>query len=90
MCNLYTLKRSAEEVASFFGLRTVGAAPNVPDDILPGYPGLVVREDAGERLLESMVWGFPLRLRTMKPDSKCGFQPKPAGYSDLKSAGVPT
>jgi hypothetical protein len=24
----------------------------------------------GERVLQSMVWGFPLRLKGMKPDSK--------------------
>jgi hypothetical protein len=24
----------------------------------------------GERVLQSMAWGFPLRLKRMKPDSK--------------------
>jgi putative SOS response-associated peptidase YedK len=70
MCNLYTVKRSAEEVAAFFGVRQSGAAPNIPDDILPGYPGLVIRQEAGEHLLETMTWGFPLRLKTMKPEAK--------------------
>lgn len=41
MCNLYRLRRSAEEVASFFGVKPGVAAFNVPDDILPAYPGLV-------------------------------------------------
>ncbi|HEV2651685.1 MAG TPA: SOS response-associated peptidase family protein [Rhizomicrobium sp.] len=81
MCNLYTVKRSAAEVAAFFGVTAAGAAPNVPDEILPGYPGLVVREDQGARVLESMVWGFPLRLREMRPDAK----PKPVNnIADLK------
>ena len=31
---------------------------------------MVIREADGERVLESMVWGFPLRLKGMKPDSK--------------------
>jgi putative SOS response-associated peptidase YedK len=70
MCNLYTVKRSAEEVAAFFGVKQVGAAPNIADDILPGYPGLVVRQEADEQLLETMTWGFPLRLKTMKPEAK--------------------
>jgi putative SOS response-associated peptidase YedK len=48
-------------------------ALNVPEETLPGYPGMVIREADGERALESMVWGFPLRLKGMKPDSK----PKP-------------
>jgi putative SOS response-associated peptidase YedK len=34
---------------------------------------MVIREADGERVLESMVWGFPLHLKGMKPDSK----PKP-------------
>jgi len=43
---------------------------NLPEETLPGYPGMVIREADGERVLESMVWGFPLRLKAMKPDSK--------------------
>jgi hypothetical protein len=43
---------------------------NVPEETLPGYPGMVIRESDGERVLESMMWGFPLRLKGMKPDSK--------------------
>jgi len=27
-----------------------------------------VREEAGQRILQSMVWGFPLRLNFMKPE----------------------
>ena len=45
-------------------------ALNVPEVTLPGYPGMVIREADGERVLQSMVWGFPLRLKAMKPDSK--------------------
>lgn len=73
MCNLYTVKKSRDEVAALFRARPSVVPENVPDDILPGYPGLVVREADGERILQSMVWGFPLRLKTMKPGSK----PKP-------------
>jgi putative SOS response-associated peptidase YedK len=72
MCNLYTAKKSAAEIAATFGAQ----APlglNLPEEVYPGYPGLVLREAADGRRLESMVWGFPLRLRGMKPESK----PKP-------------
>lgn len=46
-----------------------------------GYPGLVVREDAGARVMQSMVWGFPLRLKTMSQSAK----PKPVNnIADLQ------
>jgi hypothetical protein len=31
-------------------------ALNVPKDTLPGYPGMVIREADGERVLQSMMW----------------------------------
>ena len=71
MCNLTTVRKSAAEVARHFGVRTPpDVALNVPEETLPGYPGMVIREADGERVLEFMVWGFPLRLKGMKPDSK--------------------
>lgn len=73
MCNLYTVRKSRDEVAKTFRARSLPVEPNLPDDILPGAPGLVVHEADGERVLQSMVWGFPMRFATMKPGSK----PKP-------------
>lgn len=46
------------------------AAFNAPEEIYPGYPGMVVRDGADGRILETMNWGWPLRLKTMKPDAK--------------------
>jgi hypothetical protein len=43
MCNLYAVRKSAAEVAAHFGIAHPGTQFNVPDDILPGYPGVVVR-----------------------------------------------
>src|SRR5260370_25318586 len=64
MCNLTTVRKSAAEVARHFKVRTPpDVALNVPEETLPGYPGMVIREADGERVLESMVWGFPLRLK---------------------------
>lgn len=57
MCNLYKLRRSAEEIAHLFG---AGAQPgaNFAEEIYPGYPGLVVA--AGR--VRPMTWGFPLEM----------------------------
>ncbi|WP_199555288.1 SOS response-associated peptidase [Sandaracinobacteroides hominis] len=72
MCNLYTVRKSMAEVAAHFGV-SAPVSSNAPEEVYPGYPGMVVREAEGERIMQSMVWGFPLRLQGMKPESK----PKP-------------
>jgi putative SOS response-associated peptidase YedK len=44
---------------------------NAPEEVYPGYPGLVVREQDGARILEQMTWGFPRHTtnrRTGKPN----------------------
>lgn len=52
-----------------------------PRETYPGGAGLVVREMEGSRLLQEMTWGFPLRLKSMNPDSK----PKPVNnIADLQ------
>ena len=72
MCNLYTVRKSAAEVAAHFGVSDP-ILSNAPDEIYPGYPGFVIREAEGARVMQSMVWGFPLRLNGMSPTAK----PKP-------------
>lgn len=72
MCNLYTMRKSMAEVAAHFGVKTPTFS-NAPDEAYPGTPGTVIREAAGERVMQSMTWGFPLRLKTMAPTAK----PKP-------------
>lgn len=69
MCNLYTVRKSVDEVAAHFGVATPNQF-NSAAEVVPGYPGMVVREVDGKRVLQSMTWGFPLRLKTMKPESK--------------------
>lgn len=82
MCNLYTERLGADAVAAFFGVQAPDVASfNVPAEVYPGYPGMVVRAEAGVRVLQSMVWGFPLRLKTMSPTAK----PKPVNnIADLR------
>jgi len=70
LCNMYTVRKSVAEVAAHFRVRVPDIVPNVPAETLPGYPGLVIREQEGERIMQSMAWGFPLRLKGMKPESK--------------------
>ncbi len=72
MCNLYTVRKTAAEVAAYFGVPNPMAS-NAAEEIYPGTPGMVVTENDGVRELRSMTWGFPLRLKTMKPEAK----PKP-------------
>jgi len=69
VCNLYAVRKSAAEVAAHFGVQNP-LPSNAGEEVYPGYPGVVVREQDGQRIMQSMAWGFPLRLRDMKPESK--------------------
>jgi len=69
MCNLYTQRLNPAEIAGAFGVEAVPNS-NASGEVYPGYPGLVVREDNGVRTMQAMNWGFPLRLKIMKPTSK--------------------
>ena len=64
------MDRSAGEVARLFNVGSVREL-NVGSEIYPGYPGLVIAE--GE--VQSMVWGFPLVMRSKK--TREPLKPKP-------------
>ena len=82
MCNLYTVRKSADEVARHFGVANP-IQTNAPEEVYPGTPGMVVIEADGARELRSMTWGFPLRLKDMKPEAK----PKPVNnIADLSKS----
>jgi putative SOS response-associated peptidase YedK len=71
MCNNYRNRSPAAEVARTFQVDLPNIASfNVAEEIYPGYPGMITREENGARHLQSMAWGFPRRLPTMKPTSK--------------------
>ncbi len=74
MCNLYTARKSAAEVARWFSAK-VPTPFNSPDETVPGYPGMVVREQEGERILQSMTWGFPLAQKSKR--TGLPIKPKP-------------
>lgn len=62
MCNLYQMTKTTDEVAKWFSASEATNGANLSSEVYPGYPGLVVAE--GE--LRTMVWGFPLRLKSKK------------------------
>jgi len=70
VCNLYKMTKAPDEVASLFRA-TLGSTGNFAAEVYPGYPGLVVA--SGE--LRSMVWGFPLTLKSKKTGEP--LKPKP-------------
>jgi hypothetical protein len=64
MCNLYTLRMLAAEVAAHFRLAnlvTWNAGAKV-------YSSMVVREAGGERVVQSMTWVFALRVKANVAD----------------------
>lgn len=57
MCNLYRMRKGADEIAKIFGVEADRGA-NFVDEVYPGYPGLVVADGVAR----AMTWGFPLVL----------------------------
>ncbi|MXO89790.1 SOS response-associated peptidase [Pontixanthobacter aquaemixtae] len=70
MCNLYKMSNSASEVARLFNADFSPGA-NMRDEVYPGYPGAVIAEGR----LQTMVWGFPLTLKSKKTGKP--LKPKP-------------
>jgi putative SOS response-associated peptidase YedK len=67
MCNLYTNRKSAAEVAAMFRIDPGDVLPfNMAEEVYPGYPGMVIREIDGRRTLQSMAWGFPRKQVSKK------------------------
>ena len=61
MCNLYSMRRSRDELVRLFGITRVGNdvhfdLPDIyPDQIAP----VIRQESGGLRVLTTMRWGFP-------------------------------
>jgi putative SOS response-associated peptidase YedK len=73
VCNLYTQKKTPAVIADLFSARVSPGMNAGEGEVYPGGRGMVVREDGSQRIVEAMTWGFPMRLKFMKPESK----PKP-------------
>lgn len=55
MCNLYRMTASRTEVAALFDAVAEDLGGNAPDEVFPGYPGVVVADGR----VRQMAWGFP-------------------------------
>ena len=88
MCNLYRLKRGPAEIGDLFRASAASNA-NTAGEVYPSYPGLVVRRDGAERVLEAMTWGFPLVLaEARKRAEAAGKVAKPEKYSGSIDAWI--
>ena len=84
MCNLYTNRTSDAEIAAAFRAKKPAATNVSAGDVYPGGPGLVVREQQGERIIQAMTWGFPLAQKSKKTGQP--IKPKPVNnIADLTS-----
>ena len=83
MCNLYRMTKNHAEVANWFeAMDEIGGA-NLPGEVYPGSPGVVIADGKAK----SMVWGFPLVLKSKKtgqPTSSAAT----CGASASKSVGA--
>jgi putative SOS response-associated peptidase YedK len=66
MCNQITLKASVDEVASHFKARRPKPTNASTGDVWKGGTGFIVRETAGERMMDAMTWGFPKYLKNKR------------------------
>lgn len=70
MCNLYRLQASPNQIDDAFAAMRPPGLNAGEVEVYPGARGTVIREQDGQRIVQAMTWGFPMRLRGMKPDSK--------------------
>lgn len=80
MCNLYRMTTAQAEIARIFGA-TDAVGSNAGEEVYPGYPGMVVEQ--GE--LRSMVWGFPLVLKSKRTGQP--LKPKPVNNARTDKLG---
>lgn len=71
MCNLYRMTKNVDEVAKWFSANHAATGANLGAEVYPGYPGAVIA--GGE--VRSMIWGFPLVLKSKKTGKP--LKPKP-------------
>lgn len=83
MCNLYTTRVSAAEIAAHFSAKMPVNFNAAAGEVYPGAPGMVVREEAGERIVQAMTWGFPLPQKS----KKTGLPIKPKPVNNIADLG---
>jgi putative SOS response-associated peptidase YedK len=65
MCNLYTVRKSPDEVAAYFGAEVPRPFDQSPETA-KGQAGMIVRAHAGGRRVQQLRWGFPRLTATMR------------------------
>jgi putative SOS response-associated peptidase YedK len=65
MCNLYTVRKSTDEVAAHFSAE-VPKPIETRADTAKGGPGIIVRAHNGRRLVQQLSWGLPRLTREMR------------------------
>lgn len=67
ICNLYSVHATRDELHSYFQthLDWQREIAMEKDYVAPGKPGLVVREEAGHRVVDTMLWGSPYQGRSV-------------------------
>lgn len=69
------------EVAQMFRVDPADVEPfNGAEDIYPGYPGIVVHQAEGRRVLRAMTWGFPRK----QVSKKTGLPLKPSATNNAR------
>ncbi len=86
MCNLYTTKASAAEVATWFSAKVASDMNAGPGSVFPKTPGMVVRLAGGERIVQSMIWGFPRHAIS----KKTGKPLKPSAVNNARTGSLHT
>ncbi|GLT00147.1 DUF159 family protein [Sphingobium jiangsuense] len=74
MCNLYRLKVPRDQLLLPMGIDRIATSQIAmeKDYSAPGKPGMIVREEGGRRVLDTMLWGFPENKRERKIKPKAG------------------
>lgn len=84
MCNLYSIRKTPSEVAALFRAQIPLNFNASAGEVYPGGPGMVIREEAGQRIVQGMIWGFPLAQKSKK--TGLPIKPKPVNnIADLSS-----
>jgi putative SOS response-associated peptidase YedK len=83
MCNLYTVRASPAAIADYFKAKVPTAFNAGEGEVYPGGQGMVVREEASERILQSMAWGWPMPQKS----KKTGLPIKPKAVNNIANPG---
>lgn len=85
MCNRAE-RGDTQKVLNLFGARRGARFNEGPPETHPAQPGTIIRLDDGERVLEQMTWGFPLKQVSKKTGKE--LKPKPVNNARFDKLGT--